>query len=240
MLCFSHVDCPHGCVASEGLRLRLAEQLPICYIALGLLKKLAHKGSHKKQRAEESAMCETCDSESKAKATVYCASCGQDLCAEHDGSAHASAKMSSHSRVPLKSKAALFKALADGAMFKQSASSCKTSIQGALDDITATGMKLTDVEKGHAGESTGTESESSAAAAPPAPQRAQCDSLARFARFAFAAVCTQLDSSLRSLAMVRSAVDNISNAVRIQTQVSAGVSRASEVRVRGETKLDSC
>ena len=144
-------------MASESLRLCSADQLPINDALLRLIRKTNKlsdsRRSHKKQRNEEAAMCEVCES----KATVYCAPCGQDLCAEHDGSAHAAAELSSHSRVPLKCKAALFKALTGGDVFKQTASNCKANIQGALGEIAAVGTELAKSKKGHMGESADNE-----------------------------------------------------------------------------------
>ena len=78
--------------------------------------------------------CIRCDQD----ATSFCASCGGDLCNEHDSAAHSAADgaaaSTSHARVMQADKAALLQAMAEGSdsAFHKSAESCKASVQGVL------------------------------------------------------------------------------------------------------------
>ena len=123
------------------------------------------KCSNKKPRLarapKELPLCKLCDDDDvgPTEATVYCASCGRDLCDEHSESAHAAAagaEMSSHSRVPLKDKSALLEALVGGArdVFQQSAAARKEAIKGASQRLESGEEKLDETKKTHTGKAT--------------------------------------------------------------------------------------
>ena len=90
-------------------------------------------------------------------AISFCASCGGDLCAEHDSTAHSAEDASSaaHARVMQEDKAALWRAMTEGSesAFHKSAESCKASVQGVLHTLAEGQMRLKLEARGNEGRS---------------------------------------------------------------------------------------
>ena len=89
----------------------------------------------------------------KEEATSFCASCGGDLCAEHDTAAHSAVDAAAHACVMQADKAALLQAMAEGSesAFHKSAQSCKASVQGVLRTLAELETRLKLETKGNEG-----------------------------------------------------------------------------------------
>ena len=86
----------------------------------------------------------------RQSAAVFCATCGGDLCADHDYDAHmgANGRSISHARVRQADKGALLKAMAGA----KSAATCKIQVQRAVRDLAAMEVSLDKKTKEHEGQ----------------------------------------------------------------------------------------
>ena len=110
-----------------------------------------------KQAANIGSACFQACMHCKMEAVSFCASCGGDLCAEHDSAAHSAADTSPalHARVPQSDKIELLQALAGGSAsaFSKSVESRKLEVQAVVCTLAEVEANLKLETKGHQGQS---------------------------------------------------------------------------------------